>query len=210
MYDKTQIQNRLTLLINNAENEGFDRDKLEVLVQPLENAIDNFYNINFDYYITNNIEMMTHALIRVGIKYKNYQVATGGNRPKGFDDLTELFNVGSEIVTVDVQTFIDSIEETSLPSDAEGGSTELYQSEFVDRWVNEFLSASMTVPANLQLIGDYAGDFGLVNSIKILYDAPIIESVPNFSDIAKQVYIDRKYKEVIEKLKLSVYVPEYV
>lgn len=208
MYTKTQILNKVDFLISGAENSGFNRSKLVAMFQPLRNAIKNFYMIDFATYIEGNLETLTHGLIRLNTKYKNYQVQQWGNVPKGFNDLTELFVVGSDMMNTELSSFTSSITEAVLPSDE--GDVEIYQSSMVDTWVNDWLSAYITVPANLELVGNVSGEIGLVSGLELLFDPPEIESIPSMADISKDIYINRKYKEVIECLGLSVYIPNNI
>lgn len=207
MYTSMQIVNKLNSLVDGAVNAKFDRNKMNALVSTLKTAINNFYNIDFHYYIESDIEAMTHALIRSGMKYENLTVlSTLGNTPTGYNNVTEVFTVGSSIMNTTQSAFNSSIKEVF---DVDGVN-KIYQSSLVDTWLNEWLNAVTTVPAKLVLISDYASEVGLLSGVKIIFEPPKITSVPKGSEIAEELYIKRGYKEVIEKLGLSVYIPSYI
>lgn len=202
MYNKTQVINHLNSLVNYAVTNGKDADEMRILVIPLTNAINAYFERDFTADVESCIEAMIHAGIRLGIKYKGFYLTTSHFAPFGYDDVRKVVMWMNEFMKITNAEFLASIKEYM---DGETASI-AYQSSVVDEWLGVWNDAESDVTAYLADIFIYACKCGMENSMELLLESPQIESVPQLSEIARDIYIDRHYKEFIEFYGLDVYI----
>ena len=202
MYNQTQVENHLKSLVAYAVNNGKDQAKMNNLVIPLQNSIKSYFEVDFSKYVESCIEAMIHAGIRIGIKYKDFRLTTGQFAPSYYDDVRELVMWIDDFMSITNTEFLNSITESV---DIETASI-TYQSALVDKWVYGWDDGLTNVTASFLEIFRYACQMGMNNTMELLLESPKIESVPQLSEIARDIYITKHYKEFIEFYGLNVYV----
>ena len=67
--------------------------------------------------------------------------------------------------------------------------------------------AAESVISSLAAIAQYGNSMGLGNSIQNLLEPKEVKTVPSLVDIAKDIYLDKGYKELIQTRGIDIYVP---
>lgn len=214
MILKHDLLNKITQLQNKAVSQGKNKSMMADLLSPLDAAIYAYYTLTgVDKAIRNCILAITHSQIRCGIEYedgtKPNQITT--NAPLGYNDITELFNVGSDIMTTTDTRFINSIKLVQ-EFDVDGVTVlnEKYESPLVDAWTVEFVgevAGEGGLLSKLATVAAHASGAGLIDPLKFMMEPSRMTSVPNLTDISKDIYWNRKYLDLIDAWELDIYVP---
>ena len=80
-------------------------------------------------------------------------------------------------------------------------------SSLVDSLTAEYTANVTGVTEYLKAIAAYGNSAGLGNALQKLLEPKEIKTVPSMADIAKDIYIDRGYKELIEFQGIDIYIP---
>ena len=188
---------------------GLDANLLNDLIAPLESAINQYFSVDINNAVSVCITALTHAKIRTGIVYADGSTVDtdGSNKPTGYDDIRELFNVGAEILNTSNEAFTASVVEvTPMLEDGTTG-TMYYESSLVKGWLSEFTVAGGYLLADLNAVTGYANSVGLGNLVKSVLEPSEVISVPSLVDIAKDIYFNHNYLELIKDWELDIYVP---
>ena len=215
MYSKHDIDVKFNVLMDTAVSSGLDVDKLDALVAPLDAAILEYFCKDYSEDVGKCIKALSHGLIRSGIKYADG--STGADSfvaPAGWDDLRVVFGgVNDEFMVISEDDFVASITEV-VPEAGEDASSApqepYYQSELVDEYVKKYSDGMAKIESQLNAIAAAGNRIALGNAIEKLFDPKEILAVPAMGDIAKDIYINKRYKEVIEFYDLNVYIPQIV
>lgn len=193
---------------------GLDPHLLSDMLAPLNTAINKYFSENITNAVSVCITALTHAQIRTGIVYVDGSTvgSDAGNEPTGYKDIRELFNVGAEILDTSNETFTNSIVEVTpeVTPALENGDTTVtmyYESSLVTSWLTEFSVAGDYLLVDLNKVAEYANSVGLGNLVKSVLEPSEIASVPSLVDIAKSIYYDHHYLELIKTWNLDIYVP---
>ena len=192
-----------------ATASGLNPYLLADMLAPLESAISQYFSTDIETGVSVCITALTHAQIRTGIVYKDGSSVEvdEGTKPTGYDDIRELFNVGGDMLEVSKEEFTRNVVEvTPTLEDGSQGET-FYENYLVNNWTGAFSLASAYLLADLESVAKYANSVGLGNVVKSVLEPSEIESVPSLKDIARNIYFDRYYLELIQSWKLGIYVP---
>lgn len=200
-----------TLLAYAVQAGGLDPNKLETLLSGVYEAIEAYFAVDISPSVSSCIEATTHGLVRTGIKYAD---GTCGSEitgaPRGFYDIRELFDVGTELMRCSEEAFTRSVVEVT-PTLEDGSSGEpYYESQLVNEWIIAMEMDAEQLLSGLQAVSSFGNSVALGNNIKLLLEPPEVVSVPSLVDIAKTIYIDYHYLELIELRELEIYVPSSV
>ena len=213
------LQNELATKLANmntyAASHGKDTSMLAELNAPLIAAIDAYYKLDgVETGVKACILALTHSQIRTGIVYEDgFEVDVDSSKaPLGYGDVTELFCTGSDILNTSDSQYTNSIKLVQV-MDVDGVTvlTEHYESPLVDAWVAEFTTESNPIsglPGRLNAIAEFANGSGLMDPIKLIVEPSKMVSVPDLKEIAKDIYWNRKYLDVIEAWNLGIYIPK--
>lgn len=216
MENKVSVLRHVDELVAYATSQGKDAGKLQTLVDPLRSAITGYYSVDIVNPVSKAIEAITHGSIRTGIVYEDGSSAGSGGSvpPAGWDDVRALFiAVDKSLMDTSKEVFNTSINEVTPPA-VEGESADppepYYESSLVNNWIGTYTGASSGIIASLVEIARYGNSIGLGNVLQTLFEPKEIKEVPNLVDIAKDIYLDKGYKELIQTRELDIYVPKSV
>lgn len=214
MILETDLGEKLANLNVHAIANGKDASLLAEMLEPLTNAIAAYYSLTgVERAIRGCILALTHGQIRAGIEYedgpgKEQEVK---NAPLGYFDVTELFNVGLDILNTSESQYTNSIKLVQT-MDLDGVTVleEYYESPLVDAWITEFnneIAEETGLISKLGVIAKYANGANLADPLKFLTEPSKMTKVPDLGEICKDIYWNRKYLTVIDALGLGIYVP---
>ena len=209
MLTQKEFTEKINGFKEHATNSGLDPHLLSDLLAPLNSAINQYFSVDINNAVSVCITALTHAKIRTGIVYIDGSTvnADGDNKPTGYDDIRELFNVGAEILNTSNEAFTASVVEVT-PTLEDGTTAPMYyESSLVASWLSEFTVAGGYLLADLSTVAEYANSVGLGNLVKSVLEPSEIVSVPSLVDIAKSIYFEHNYLELIKTWKLDIYVP---
>ena len=214
MITKQKVIDKLTELESAAVESGLQPGLVSDLLSPLHGLIDSYYRLDIAPAVSACIVALSHSEIRTGIVYEDGRQSGSVTGPAGYNDITELFQVGDSILITEPDTFINSIIEVKP---LEGGAV-YYASEMVSAWEAEYTTEttigvdgeSIPIISHLNEVAAYANGVGVVDGIKTILEPSRIVSAPSLSEIAGKIYLDRKYKELIDAWGLTVFVPAAV
>lgn len=216
MILQKELTDRLSQLKNYAVTQGKNSAMVSTLVAPLEAAITSYYRMTgIEDEVVSCILSLTHSLLVSGMEYEDGSKSEldTSDAPAGYFDITELFNVGNDLLNTKVGDFNASIKLTQVM--AEDGVTvasEHYESKLVDAWVAEFtaeLDPETGLLSKISAISFYASSGKLSDPIKSVMEPSRIKSVPDKVEVAKEIYWNRKYQDLINLWNLGVYIPTF-
>ena len=210
METQSSVLLKIDELVAYAKSQGKDSAKMSKLMAPVAAAVIIYYDVDITPSVTKAIEAITHGSIRTGIIYTDGSSAGGGGTPPaGWSDVRSIFNdVDKSLMSTSNEFFNASINEVTPPvTEGESAAEPYYESSLVNTWINEYTVASTSVISSLAAIAQYGNSVGLGNSIQNLLEPKEIKTVPSLLDIAKDIYLDKGYKELIQTRGLSIYIP---
>lgn len=214
METKTSVLRHVDELVAYAASKGKDAGKLQTLIDPLRSAITGYYSVDIGKSVSKAIEAIIHGSIRTGIVYEDGSSAgSGGSAPPGWDDVRALFTaVDKSLMETTKEVFNASINEVTPPMvEAESDPPEpYYESNLVNAWINTYSGSSSSIIASLVEITKYGNSIGLDDVLQTLLEPKEIKEVPNLVDIAKDIYLVKGYKELIQLRELDIYIPTSV
>ena len=209
METQSSVLLKIDELVAYAKSQGKDADKMSNLMTPLVAAVILYYDEDITPSVTKAIEAITHGSIRTGIIYTDGSSAPAGSTPPaGWSDVRSIFNnVDKSLMSTTKEAFNASIHEVTPPADGESAAEPYYESNLVNTWISEYSAAGTSVINSLAAIAQYGNSVGLGNSIQNLLEPKEVKTVPSLVDIAKDIYLDKGYKELIQTRGLDIYVP---
>ena len=210
METQSSVLLKIDELVAYAKSQGKDADKMSNLMTPLVAAVILYYDEDITPSVTKAIEAITHGLIRTGIIYTDGSSASGGGTPPaGWSDVRSIFiDVDKSLMSTTKEAFNASIHEVTPPAaDGESTAEPYYESNLVNTWISEYSAAGTSVINSLAAIAQYGNSVGLGNSIQNLLEPKEVKTVPSLVDIAKDIYLDKGYKELIQTRGIDIYVP---
>ena len=197
-------------LVYYAITQGRDKSRLNALINPLIEAVNAYYSVDITANIAQSIEAITHALVRTGIVYADGSSDAGsGAEPAGYNDVRVFFvEANRRLLSTTEEAFNSSINEVT-PESSEGNDVAepYYVSSLVDSLTAEYTANVTGVTEYLEAIAAYGNSAGLGNALQKLLEPKEVKTVPSMADIAKDIYIDRGYKELIEFQGIDIYIP---
>ena len=115
--------------------------------------------------------------------------------PKGYSDVRVLFDGGG---------VFDEMEE--VPDDEFLGN---YDVLLLD-WTERLKEATAERLANLEAINAFCENDATNNGIAVYFEQPVLMSQPDRRKIAKKVYIDGGYLEIIKTFGFGTHIPSYL
>lgn len=209
METKSSVLLKIDELTAYAKSQGKDSAKMSTLMAPVAAAVILYYDEDITPSVTKAIEGITHGSIRTGIVYTDGSSAGGGGTPPaGWSDVRTLFNsVDDSLMSTSNEVFNASINEVTPPAvDGESAAEPYYESSLVNTWINDYTAAGEFIISKLAAIAQYGNSMGLGNAIQNLLEPKEVKTVPSLVDIAKDIYLDKGYKELIEARGLNIYV----
>ena len=214
MILETDLAARLADMNIHAIGNGKNAVMLAEMLSPLQDAIEAYYKLSgVDRAVRGCILALTHSQIRAGIEYEDGSGAGAANEngPLGYSDITELFNIGLDILNTSDSQYTNSIELVQV-MDLDGVTvlSEHYESQLVDGWIAEFqaeVAEETGLISKLIAVAEYANGASLIDPLKFLTEPSKMTRVPDLGNICKDIYWNRKYLEVIEGWNLGIYVP---
>lgn len=210
MQTRSEIIAYLNNLLAYAVRQGRNAEKLNTLIAPLIEAVNAYYAVDVTADVAQAIEAITHGLVRTGIVYTDGSSDAGcGAEPAGYSDVRVFFvEANKRLLSTSEEAFNASINEITPESSGENDVAEsYYASSLVDNLTAEYTTNITGVTEYLKAIATYGNSAGLRNSLQKLLEPKEIKAVPSMSDIAKDIYVDRGYKELIEVYGLDIYIP---
>lgn len=213
MVLQVDLLTKLAQLNAQAELSNKDKSMLAELIAPLTAAIDAYYNLaGVESGVRNCILALTHGQIRAGIEYEDGSKAAldTSNAPIGYSDITDLFNIGNDILDTKDAVYINSIELVQVMGD-DGVTvvTEHYESDLVDAWIAKFaaeLAEETGLLSKLRTVAAFANS-AMVDPVKFLTEPAKMTVLPDLTVICKDIYFNRKYLELINGWDLGIYIP---
>ena len=210
MKTKQQVLAHLESLKSYAIEQGKDSTKVTALLAPLETAINGYYSVDIAKNVEKAIEAITHGLVRTGIVYADGSSDANDNQePPGYNDVTVFFvNANKQMTLTTKEAFNASINEVTpeVPTEVTAPETQ-YDSNLVNSLTAEYIANATGVIEYLKAIAAYGNSAGLGNPLQKLLEPKEIKSVPSMGAISRDIYISRKYKDLIEFQGLNIYVP---
>lgn len=213
METQSSVLLKIDELVAYVKSQGKDADKMSNLMAPLVAAVILYYDEDITPSVTKAIEAITHGSIRTGIIYTDGSSAGGGSTPPaGWSDVRSIFNdVDKSLMSTSNEVFNASINEVTPPvADGESAAEPYYESSLVNTWINEYNAAGTSVISSLAAIAQYGNTIGLGDSIQNLLEPKEVKTVPSLVDIAKDIYLDKGYKELIQTRGLDIYIPSTI
>ena len=210
METQSSVLLKIDELVAYAKSQGKDSAKMSKLMAPVAAAVIIYYDVDITPSVTKAIEAITHGSIRTGIICTDGSSAgDGGTPPAGWSDGRSIFiDVDKSLMSTSNEDFNASINEVTPPvADGESAAEPYYESSLVNTWINEYNAAGTSVINSLAAIAQYGNSVGLGNSIQNLLEPKELKTVPSLLDIAKDIYLDKGYKELIQTRGLSIYIP---
>lgn len=210
METQSSVLLKIDELVAYAVGQGKDSAKMYKLMAPVAAAVIIYYDVDITPSVTKAIEAITHGSIRTGIIYTDGSSAGGGGTPPaGWSDVRSIFNdVDKSLMSTSNEVFNASINEVTPPvADGESAAEPYYESSLVNTWINEYTVAGTSVISSLAAIAQYGNTIGLGNSIQNLLEPKEVKTVPSLLDIAKDIYFNKGYKELIQTRGLNIYIP---
>lgn len=209
MFTKKNFTEKLSSLESHATASGKDAQLLSDLLSPLKVAINNYYGVDIAPSVSICIAALTHAQVRTGITYVDGSTVASdvGNEPTGYNDIRELFNVGIEMLDTSNEVFTSSIVEVTPTLENGTTGTMYYESSLVTSWISQFSVAGTYLLEDLSKISTYANGVGLGYLVKNILEPSEIATIPSLVDIARNIYFNRNYLELITVWELDIYIP---
>lgn len=134
--------------------------------------------------------------------------------PASYNDLTELFYKFGWITTTN-DTFYNAWKYKVPESSGGTTTTELDPipdgNPLIDSWVAEINSAVAKELKNVNDLNLFLENAICANSPYMLWeDTGNLESSPETKDLAKVIFVDRKFKFVCDKFNIPAYIPTYL
>lgn len=210
MQTRHEIIIYIKRLADYAATQGRDEGRLNALIFPLIEAVNAYYSVDITANIAQSIEAITHALVRTGIVYADGSSDAGsGAEPAGYNDVRVFFvEANRRLLSTTEEAFNSSINEVT-PESSEGNDVAepYYVSSLVDSLTADYTANVTGVTEYLKAIAAYGNSAGLGNALQKLLEPKEVKTVPSMADIAKDIYIGRGYKELIEFQGIDIYIP---
>lgn len=210
MRTKSEILSRLDELRQN-------RDDVSELFAPVIEAVEQYFT--GDGELMHDVQYTLHQVVRDAIsrsivyEKQNLLPPAGTDYPPGYEDVRGIFTGGGafeEIMDVDIEAF-NVAYSTEAPSEADETAEPQLVNEYLASWLAKLQSArseELTALGKLSAFCESGGwNSGLVQLFEPLGE--IVSTVP-LDDLAKQIYGNKGYKEIIEAFGLDVYIPSII
>ena len=218
MITKDQVLQKVDELTAYCEANGYNGGGYASFISVLTPAISQYFASTSPELADNVRDLVTKIFNDLRLRDTTYERPIGKplstNYPKGYADLTALFDGNgalSEIMAISPATFLNGFP-VETTTDAEGGSsTVVLTNPIIAEW-----TAALSVAHNAELKGIEAimvfcerSSFGQ-DLIGMFEDRGKMSYTKSKEDLAEEIYIGMKVKEVIETFNLDVHVPTYL
>lgn len=219
MIVEQQIVNKVNELESYCANNGEPGGDYAGFVSTLRQAITTYYDSSSSN-LCDNVQTLIAALYNdLSRRCTTYEKQIGDplptNHPKGYEDLTEIFDgngVFSEILNMDNEKFLNGFPvNTSVDEMTGASSTSVEINPIITTWISTLNVAHEAEIAQLEALIKYCTDGATQTMLIALFeDRGKATRTKEVSDIAKEIYIDKKIQEVIQAYNLKIHVPTYL
>ena len=209
MESKNSVNNKVNTLQDFCTQKGKNITLLAGLLQPLQNAIKIYYEIDIFDNINGVIEAEFHDFLQRNLKFDDDIPGNfSTDFPAGYTKISDLFSPETALMAVEENTFCNSIQETTVTDQATQTSTTIYKSALVDAYVASFTQGAATLPGKLTALDEWCRAQTMANRMPNLLEERKIVSAPTKSEIVQELYIKRGFLELIKTLGLKNYIPK--
>lgn len=160
--------------------------------------------------LTHDLQYTLHQIIQDAISrstiYENQSAMPSiqTNYPTGYLDVRKVFigdDIFNEILSVTREKF-DSAYTEEVPPES---------NRYLDKWIAELKEARAKELKSLGTIADFCESNEWNRGLAQLFESVgEIVSTESLDVLAKQIFVDRGYKEMIESFNLKIYIPTSV
>lgn len=209
MRNKISVNNKVDTLQNFCSQKGKNVTLLAGLIAPLQNAIENYYKIDFFDNLNGVIEAEFHDFLQRNMIFEDdIQTEFSTDFPIGYTKISDLFSPETALMAVSENTFCNSIQETVVVDETTQVSSTIYQSALVDAYVADFTQGAATLISRLTALDEWCRSQTMANRMPNLLEKRKIISAPTKSEIVQELYINRGFLDLIQTLGLKNYIPK--
>lgn len=219
MITKNQILEKITELknycITNGESTGDYAGFISVLTEP----INNYYSHPPDGLLDKMNYLIPQIFNDLMYRSTTYENPIGKplstDYPQGYADLAALFDGGgafTEIMNMDAETFLNGFPVETVTDGTTGtSSTVVKTNPIIAAWTAEINAAHSAELDKIQAIISFC-ERGSYNQglISMFEDRGTMTRTKSNRDLAHEIYIDKKYKDVIQSFNLDVHIPTFL
>ncbi len=218
MISKDQVLKRIDELTAYCEANGYDGGGYASFISVLTPAISQYFNSTSPELADNVRDLIFKLYNDLMMRDTTYERPIGKpfptNYPKGYNDLTALFDGAgalSAIMNISPAAFLNGFPFETI-TDAEGGSsTVLLPNPIIAEWTTALSTAHDAEIKGIEAIMVFCERSGFGQDlIGMFEDRGKMTRTKSKEDLAEEIYIGMKVKEVIETFNLDVHVPTYL
>ena len=209
MKSKETVNNKVNTLINFCVQNGKSITMLAALMAPLQNAIENYYEIDIFDNLNGVIEAEFHDFLQRNMVFSDDIPSNfSEDYPAGYDNIRDLFSPENGLMSVLGSAFCNSIQEEEVTDTVTQTTSTIYISALVDAYIADFTQAAETLPDSLTALDGWCRSQTMANRMPNLLEERAITSAPSKREIVQELYIRRGFLDLIRTLGLRNYVPK--
>lgn len=219
MINAMQIEDKITDLTTYCMENGEPEGDYKSFISELTAAVKAYYSTppgDLADQITYLIFKMYNDLT---LRSTTYEKPVGPsmptNYPQGYADLTAIFDCDgalTEILNINPSTFLSGFPIENVTDSATGTSSTVVKiNPIIPEWISKLNAAHTSELSKIDALANWCnrGLFGQ-DLIGLVEDRGQSSKSRSKEEIIKDIYITKKYKEVIETFSLDVHIPTYL
>lgn len=219
MFTKKQVLDKITELTNYCKEHGEPTGDYEGYINLLIPPITNYFDkppATLSENVTDLIPKLYNDLILRDTTYEHpIGKPPSTNYPEGYNDISSIFDgdgVFSEIMDMDAESFLQGfpVEESTDPTTGET-SVAVQQNMCVTVWTIALVGAMSEDMAKMDAITKFCEQCAFGQElITIFEDRGKSTRTKDGQSLAREIYIEKGIKDVIETFGLDVHIPTYL
>jgi len=219
MITISQVLTKIDELTVYCVNNGYEGGNYAGFISALTPAIQQYFNTSSPE-LENSVKVLIPNLYAdLHLRDTSYERPIGGplpnNYPKGYSDLTELFDgagVLTEILNISSASFLAGFPVETTTDEASGtSSTVVLTNPIIATWVSKLSTAHAAEIKGIEAISAFCIKSAMCHSLIALFEDRGKQSrTKETPDLAEDIYIGMKVKEVIQAFNLDVHIPTYL
>lgn len=219
MISKDQVLKKIEELTAYCEAYGYEGGGYASFISVLTPAISQYFASTSAELADNVRDLIPKLYNDLMLRDTTYERPIGKplstNYPKGYADLTALFDGGgalSEILNISPAVFLNGFPVETSTDEATGtSSTVVLTNPIIAEWTTALSTAHNAEITGIQAIMVFCERTGFGQAlIGMFEDRGKMSYTKSKEDLAEEIYIGMKVKEVIETFNLDVHVPTYL
>lgn len=219
MITKNQVLLKIDALKNYCIANGEPTGTYSTFINVLNTPINNYFSQppdglldKMNYLIP---QIFSDLMNRDTTFEKPIGKALSTDYPKGYDDLSLLFDgdgAFTEILNMDAATFLNGFPVQSSTDETTGTTSVVVETNpIIAEWVTKINAAHSVELEKMQEIISFC-ERGSYNQglISLFEDRGKMTRNKTNQDLAADIYITKKYKEVIQAFNLDIHIPTYL